>query len=158
MSAKENSSTITLHPSRGKHVALLLVCVALFAGGVWMIQSGRGLGWFPAVVFALGIPVFGLNLLPGAASLTLSPEGFSFTSLYRKHPLTPWDHVTRFGIAKVSLNSMLGWDYAPGHTPAGNAPSFAKKQTGYEAALPDTYGMRIQHLVNLMEEWRIRHS
>jgi hypothetical protein len=158
MSDHADAEKLVLHASKTKGLAFLALSVVLCAAGVWMVQSGRPLGWFPAVVFALGIPVFGINLLPSASKLTLTAEGFTLASLFRTQAITPWNHVLKFFPAVVGSNRTVGWDYVEAHRPAGRAPALSKSLSGCEAALPDTYGMSAQQLVYLMEDWRLRHA
>ncbi|HSI62820.1 MAG TPA: hypothetical protein VLE43_06865 [Candidatus Saccharimonadia bacterium] len=154
-----DAEKLVLHPTKAKGLGFLAISIVLCAGGIWMIQTGRPLGWFPAVVFALGIPVFGINLLPSASKLTLTPEGFAPTSLFRTQPVTPWSHVIQFVPAVVGGNSTVGWDYVEAHRPPGRAPAMSKSLNGCEAALPlERYGMTAQQLALLMEEWRLRHG
>jgi hypothetical protein len=153
-----DAEKLVLHSNKRKTLAFLAMCLLFCAGSVWMINVGKSIGWFPLVVFALGSVIFAVNLLPSASMLELTREGFICTTMFRRQKITPWNHVAHFGIAQVSLNRMLGWDYVPGHRPAGRAPDIAKAGTGYEAALPDRYGMKMQDLVYLMEDWRNRYG
>jgi hypothetical protein len=158
MSNHADAEKLVLHSTKGRTLAFLAMCLVFCAGSVWMIQDGRSIGWFPLVVFAIGSVVFAVNFLPSASKLVLTREGFTFTSLFREQKVTPWSHVAHFGIAHVSLNRMLGWDYVPEHRPAGKAPGLSKAASGFEAALPDSYGMKMQDLVSLMEDWRNRYG
>ena len=44
----------------------------------------------------------------------------------------------------------------PDYPATGRARAISKSLSGYEAALPDTYGMKPQELVELMESLRQR--
>jgi hypothetical protein len=158
MSDHTDAEKLVLHASKGKNLGLLAMSLVFCAASVWMLSIGKVIGWFPLIIFGLGAIVFGINLLPSAALLELTSEGFACTALFRKQKITPWNHVARFGVAHVSLNRMLGWDYVPEHRPAGKAPDIAKAGTGFEAALPDTYGLKLPELVALMEDWQRRHG
>jgi hypothetical protein len=158
MSDHADSEKLVLHAGKLRNLGFLALSLVFCAGSVWLLSRGKVIGWLPLVVFGLGVVLFAINLLPSASMLVLTRDGFAITAVFRKRELTPWSHVAHFGIAQVSLNRMLGWDYVPEHRPAGKAPDIAKAGTGFEAALPDTYGMKVQDLVYLMEDWRNRYG
>jgi len=130
-------------------------------------------GWFGAVLFvvlllvscltsayrrpwALGLPVFALQFHPKAAYLHLAADGFTFCSLFRAHTVR-WEYVREFAVIYVGPNRMVGWNFTPDYPATGRARAISKSLSGYEAALPDTYGMRPEELVGLMESIRQRY-
>jgi hypothetical protein len=146
----------TLRPSRTQAAVLFLLCLLFVIGGIWMVLDGKPMGYFCGGVFALGLPVFALQLHPKAAYLHLGPEAFTFCSLFRAHKVR-WEHVREFAVIYVGLNRMVAWNYVPEHPAIGGARAISKSLCGYEAALPDTYGMKPQELVELMESMRQRY-
>jgi hypothetical protein len=146
----------TLLPSRTKAAILLCVCLLFVLGGTWMVRDGQPMGYFCGGFFALGLPLFALQFHPKAAYLHLAPDGFTFCSLFRAHTVR-WEHVREFAIIYAGPNRMVAWNFSQGYSRAGGARAISKSLCGYEAALPDTYGMKPQELVKLMEELRQRH-
>lgn len=139
----------TLRPARWKTVLFLLVCLAFAGVGIAMIGDGRAVGYFCAIVFGLGAAVFAVQLHPRAAYLRLERDGFTFCSLFRAHQVR-WAHVEGFALIRVGPNRMIGWNFRAGHVPKGRTVGYASALSGYQAALPDTYGMKGEELVWLL--------
>lgn len=53
---------------------------------------------------------------------------------------------------------MVGWNYAPGSKAKGRMCGFTKAVSGYEAGLPDTYGLKLEQLVEALEILRRQHA
>ena len=140
---------ITLRPSRAKAALLFLVCTVFVAGGVLMVRDGKTMGYFCGGFFALGLPVFGIQFLPKAAYLHLAVDGFTFCSLFRRHSVQ-WAHVQNFAVIHVGPNRMVAWNFTPDYRATGRARGISKALSGYEAALPDTYGMKPQALADVL--------
>lgn len=143
----------TLPGSRKKAAMLFLVCLVFVMGGVWMVRSGEAEGYFVAGFFGLGLPVAALQFHPRAAYLELREDGFTFCGLFRAHSVR-WADVREFGVMDVSGNLMVGWNFTADYARSGRARVVAKTLTGYEAALPDSYGMKPRELADVMESLR----
>ena len=143
----------TLQGSRKKAAMLFVVCLVFVVGGVWMVRSGESEGYFVAGFFGLGLPVAVLQFHPKACYLRLEREGFTFCGLFRTLTVR-WAEVREFGVMDVFGNAMVGWNFTPEYARSGRARVVAKAMTGYEAALPETYGMRAEELAGLMEGLR----
>jgi hypothetical protein len=139
---------LTLKPSRTKSVMLLIVCIVFVAIGVWMIRDGESMGYLCAIFFGLGVPVFVINLHPRASYLKLDETGFIFCSLFRAHAVR-WADVEEFGIVSIRMNRMVAWNFFPGRA-SGGLRAMSKAISGFDAALPDTYGMGAPALADLM--------
>lgn len=142
----------TLRPSRVKWAGVFGLCLMFVLGGVWMVREGERAGYFVAGVFAIGLPVALLQFHPKAAYLKLTSEGFTYCGLFRTHTVR-WAQVMEFGIVRIH-NLMVAWNFTPDSARPGRTGSFIKSLYGYEAALPDTYGMKPQELLVLMESLR----
>jgi hypothetical protein len=152
----------TLFPSRKKAVVLFLISLLFVICGIWMIRQGQMMGYFCGGFFALGLPVFALQFHPKAAYLRLEPDGFTFCTLFRAHTVR-WATVREFAVIQVGPNRMVAWNFTPDYPASGSARSISKSLSGYEAALPDTYGLKPRELADLMESLRqsygnIRHT
>jgi len=135
---------------------LFFVCVLFVTIGILMVRDGQPMGYFVGGVFALGVPVAMLQFHPKAAYLHLTPEGFTFCSLFRPHTVL-WTHVREFAIISIGPNRMVAWNFTPDYPATGRTAALSKSLSGYEAALPDTYGMKAQELVGLLESLRQRY-
>jgi len=151
----ENLETKTLYPSRIKSVVLLSISVLLTYNGIMMINEGRPIGWPITILFLLGFVLFLMNLLPQASYLRLSKDGFEIKALFRSS-FTKWTDVAGFSARRLGFNKMVVFDYTEEYKELKGARKFAKSLTSAEAALPDTYGLGIKGLMELMNEWRLR--
>lgn len=143
----------TLHPNRTKMALLFLVCAAFVVIPVWMVRDGQSMGYLTGVFFALGLPVFAVQLLPNATYLQLRSDGFTFCSLFRAHTFQ-WRQVQTFAAIHVGVNPMVAWNFTADYVASGGMRRASKAFSGYEAALPDTYGMKAQELADLLNELR----
>jgi hypothetical protein len=144
---------MTLWPSRKQTSLLFVICLAFVVIGTLMVRDGKPMGYFCGGFFALGLPVFAIQFHPKAAYLHLTSDGFTFCSLFRAHTVQ-WAHVREFAVICVGPNQMVAWNFTPDYSATGRARAISKGLLGYEAALPNTYGMKPQELAELMESLR----
>jgi hypothetical protein len=135
---------------------LFFVCLLFVLGGIWMVRHGQPMAYFCGGFFALGLPVFALQFHPKAAYLRLADDGFTFCSLFRARSVR-WADVREFAVIHVGRNQMVAWNFTPDCPATGRAHAISKSLSGYDAALPDTYGMKPQALVEMMESLRQRY-
>lgn len=146
-----------LRPSRGKALLMLVIGVAFMASGVFMVREGRAWGWFVLIFFGLCTLIFITLLLPNAAYLRLSPEGFEIRSVFRSFR-NKWSDVASFHAGRVGLNPMVMIRFAPSYAPGRKARAVSAALTGGEGGLPDTYGRSAKDLAALLNEWRARYA
>ena len=149
------SLPLTLRPTRVRTALLLLTCLGFTALGVFMGRDGKWLGYLIGGLFGLGVPVFVLQLHPRAAYLLLNEEGFTYCSLFRAQAVL-WVDVEGFGVIAINAFRMVAWNFVPGHPSTGRARMLSQAVSGYEAALPDTYGLKPKELANLLNALRQR--
>jgi hypothetical protein len=142
-----------LRPRRWKVLGLLAVSGGFTAGGVWMLAAGEWEGWLVSGFFGLCFIVAAALLLPGSAYLRLGPEGFEVCSLFRARSYR-WADVEGFGVALVGGNRMVAFNFAPGFPGSVVARRLAVLLSGWEGALPDTYGMGAEELAALLNGYR----
>ncbi len=145
---------VTLYPNRARTALWLLLSLVFLAIGVLMVRDGKLAGYFVGGVFALGVLVFAINLHPQAAYLLLTEEGFTYCSLFRAHAV-PWAAVAGFAVivlptATVNKPRLVAWNFVPDYPSKGSARKISQALSGYEAALPDTYGLKYDELAELM--------
>lgn len=146
---------ITLRPSRLKLLLLLAVSSLFVIGGCWMVHDGLWFGYPVASFFALCSACFVVSFHPRASYLHLTPEGFTYCSLFRAHNVK-WVDVREFGVISVADRQMVAWNFTSGYTASASGRSLSKSLSGYEAALPNTYGLKPHDLAQLMETLRER--
>jgi hypothetical protein len=157
-------TTLLLRPSRRKFGLLVLAAGVLVAGGVSMIASHDRLttvvGWVAVIFFGLG-GIVSVAQLFMKSYLLLTPEGFAVRGLGRQY-MTAWSDVTGFSAIRPTsmypVSKMIVYNFAPGYSRMPGVRRLGRAISGYEAGLPDTYGMRPEDLAALMNEWRARHA
>jgi len=146
---------MTLRPSPLKMLGLLVISAVFVTMGIFMSGEEPVMGYLCAGFFGLCGVVAITALIPGSAFLLLERDGFTFSSLFRKHSYQ-WRDIARFGVTRISRNSMVCWEFSPSFTGPKRGAKFSKSLTGVEAALPDTYGKKADDLADLMNELRQR--
>ncbi len=142
------------YPKRWKQLIYLLLCVAFVGIGVTiLIKDGDPIAWACIAFFGLGVGVFGVQLFPGAAYLTLTQEGFEMCSLFKKH-FTPWKDVEAFGLGELGIRKMVLIKFAAHVRSMPVARELSAFVTnGWDGGLPDNYGLDYSELVALMNRY-----
>ena len=155
MHVTDDHSVIVLRASKAKAILLLLVCAAFAVGGGFMIADGQGAkGWFVALLFGLGVAVFAVQLIPGAAYLEITPHGFVLCSLFRRSPLFPWRDVSSFTVARLPPHGKKMVMCSPQSDASKALGKAFHAMFGASGGLPDTYGMKAEALADLMNTRR----
>ena len=151
---QDQMEEVTLYPNKAKHVRMLVGSLLFTAGGVWMVRAGEPMGHLAYVFFGLTSVTAMIQMLPGASYLKLRDDEFEFGRLFRKH-CVKWEVVERFGIWTVSNNSTVGWNYKE----RVEVSKFVKmnRRLGIDDCLADTYGMKEEKLLSLMNEYLLKH-
>jgi hypothetical protein len=154
----EAGAGVTLRASRRTTLLRLLGSSLFTLVGLGMLQRGRAEGWFVAAVFGICVVVFTVQVArPG--SLTLTASGLSYRNLGRSGSLA-WTDVAGFGVwalrGRPFASKMVGIVYTAAHRSSGPLSSFSRGVSGFDGALPDTYGYKAEELVTLLESWRSR--
>ena len=140
---------ILLRPKPTKWLAVALGSLAFVLIGIWMVRSRDMLGWLSIAFFGLCLAVSLICLLPKASYLRLTPDGFTMCSLFRAHTIR-WDDVEGFGVSRVFTNKMVMFNYVESYQRSPKLRSFNTELTGFEAAIPDSYGLRHEDLADLL--------
>src|SRR5262245_16647742 len=141
---------LVLRPGMLRMMLFALVSAGFAVGGAFMVRDGELFGWVPLVFFGLGAIVLTANLLPGAASLRLTPDGFTTTTLYRT-TFVSWSHVHVFCPVKISSKRMIGMEYTSEYRAHPRGRAFSRGLTGVEGAL-DSYGLDPERLAALLND------
>jgi hypothetical protein len=148
---------MTLRPNRLKYLLILIVCAGFVVGGTLNVAKNSLIGWSEILFFGSNAIVFGGLLLPGSAYLKLDPTGFTICSLFRAHTLG-WHEVDAFRVGTDRGRKLVVFDFSKLHQGQEFVRKFASTISGYEAGLPDTYGLSAEELAATMNEWRVRAS
>jgi hypothetical protein len=136
----------------------LAICLAFTAIGVLGVRTdGPVVGWLCLILFGLGSIVFLIQLLPGASYLRLSPDGFTYCSLFRTWPMIFWRDVSEFRAAYVSRGAAL----VVYDSNATSKPTLRKINRALVGATDgisaSAYGLKPEELAEVMNAWRSLH-
>jgi hypothetical protein len=156
------SLPFTIYPNKSKIIRLLFISCAFVGGGVLMICDRQMMGWLAVVFFGLGVPIFIIQLFPNSSFLTVSDEGIEFCSLFRKSKLK-WSDIAEFGVFSIrnhglTVRKIIGINFSATYTLASKGRAVAKALSGFEGALPDTYGLQAEELVELLSMYHFERA
>jgi hypothetical protein len=141
---------ITLLTSRRKWW-VLTTGASVVAIGLLAVSAGDTAATLIAACFGLFALVCAIMLLPGAGSLRLDPGGFEVSHLFRNKTYR-WSDVSEFGVVKFGdYGEVVAFKSAE---PLGMWDRMNAALIGGRAYLPDTYGMAVEQLEQLMTVWR----
>jgi len=99
-----------------------------------MVRSGERFGWLGTVFFGLCLSVSLICLLPKASFLRMTPEVF-------------------FGVGRV-FTRMVMFNYVESYPRSHKLQSLNTALTGFEAAIPDSYGLAHEDLADLLNRYK----
>ena len=149
-------SELTLHTSKAKSLLLLLASLV----GVFVAQDGELMGHVAYAFFGLCSVAYMVQLTTGGGYLKLRDDEFEFVFGFGRKQCVKWDDVGSFGVAVVRNLSryyvpptrLVGWNYKQGVDVSKFGRATSKTLSGREACLPDTYGMKMEELLSLLNE------
>ncbi|WKZ56900.1 MAG: hypothetical protein QY326_09215 [Bdellovibrionota bacterium] len=146
-------------PSRKKWFMMLLISAAFTAIGVMMILDQKLAGLFVTAFFGLATLVSLVSLLPGSGYLKLSPEGFMVSSLYRRKQFR-WSDIKEFGSCVLPRGGgiVVGFNFTPEFRSQRIARRISAKLTDWEGCLPENFGVSLDELLLVLQEWHRRYS
>lgn len=148
---------LTLRPSPKRWLLMVGLSAVFVVVGTRIVDTSPVTGWLAIGFFGLCVAVGIVNMLPGASHLRLDDAGFEMRSLFRPHRVG-WHEVAAFGVAQIALNRIVGWNFAAGHSGHERIRKLNTGLSGFEAALPDTYGRRADALADLLNAWRMART
>ncbi len=147
----------SLHSSRRRTVALLMISLLFTAAGAAMIAAKQPFGWLALGFGGLGLAVLGF-ILVRPNRLELSAEGFTTVTLGRRWSVA-WRDCGEFRTWKDTFYfgspTLVVFDCrAP--VAGGRALKLAAEAlTTANASLPETYGMAASELADLLNQYRL---
>jgi hypothetical protein len=163
---------IVLVPSKKKQALMLLVATLFVLAGIFIVSktdaSDVWIGYVCIVFFGLGGVVFAAQLLPGSSFLKIRRDGFEFRALWRGTAFR-WSDVQEFGVAEFTLyhggipqkHRMVGFRFSPSSARRDAHPRLHRLNqalVGYDAALPDNYGMKHDELASLLNQKKMEYA
>jgi hypothetical protein len=151
------NGTRILRPNSIKTLGLLAVCAIFAAGGLWIVAQGAAIGWLVVIFFGLGVLVSAVRLLPSSAYLRIDSQGFTLCSLFRTYSFR-WDDVQGFVVAWNGQFRLVAFNFAPGYQRASIGNKISAGISGFDAALPNSYGMSLADLAALLNDYKQRYG
>jgi hypothetical protein len=155
------STTLEIYrPSKKKWTWVLLACVVFVVIGCAVTRSSgardRLFALAGVLFFGVGGLVALLQFVPNSSFLQVGPDGLTIRVMWRT-TFYCWSDIEGFGVAS-SFHRSVGLNFST--TYAGGARKLRdllRRLTGFEGALPDTYGRDCaelaEHLNCLREEY-----
>ncbi len=152
-----NKPFVKLKPS--KKEALLLGFISSFfviAGYYFGIKDGKWMGYFCSIFFSLGIIVSIFMLLPNCMGLLIYEDHMILLNLFKKSKIE-FKNIEEFFVVKQSVNGMttnklVGFNFKSEYKEMNFGRKAAKLIADCEAALPNTYGMKAEELVEILNK------
>lgn len=132
----------TLYPRRLKWVRVALGS-SVFVIGAWWVPEPL-LHWAMISFFGLGVLISLLQLVPGSSYLRVSAKGMEFCTLFRPH-VARWETLATFGVYRQGGTDFVGYNLND-QGPRTGARRASLDLVGFEAGLPDTYGVAAPEL------------
>lgn len=118
-----------------------------------MLREVVWLGWLSIGFFGLCLLVSMVLMLPNASCLELNSAGFTMCSLFRAHTIL-WVDVSTFGVGRIMGNKMVMFNFVDSYQGSSKLRTFNTGVTGFEAGLPDSYGLKHDELAELMNKFK----
>ena len=153
----DDQRSLLLRPDKGRILWFVIPSIVLLSLGVALIwRGGSFLAGLLAGFFGICSAVFILQLIPSAAYLQLSPEGFVVRSLFRTGPPIAWKEACDFRVSSYWGAQIVVFDEVGASEP--HPKRLTRSILGGEVGPPETYGRTPQELANLMNSWRARYT
>ncbi len=149
----QTNQPILLRPKPTKWLVVALGSLAFVLTGIWMVRSREMFGWLGIVFFGLCLSVSLICMLPNASYLRLTSDGFTICSLFRAQTIR-WNDVTGFGVGRILTNKIVMFNYVESYQRSPELRSFNTELTGFEAAIPDSYGLTHEDLADLLNRYK----
>jgi hypothetical protein len=128
---------------------LFLVCALSWLAEFSWFETARQWGSFCGGFFALGLPGFGVQFTRRLPIFISLPMALPFQPLSAPHTRPSYgarQELCRY-LEVGPATRMVAWNFTPDN-PAMVGARYLQSSSGYEAALPDTYGMKPQQLAD----------
>ena len=141
-----------LKPTPGRWIAVVVIAALFVAIGLYLITTrGSWIGWLSVSFFGFVLAVALAQLSGLGSQLTLDADTFELSNFGRK-TIERWDEVQGFQAFRQSYNTLIGYDRVRDQGTRMGAMNRA--MGGRTAALPDTFGLEPDALVDLLEAYR----
>lgn len=133
----------------------LAIGLALTAGGFRLLSDGGAIAWFAFVFFGLCSLVAVVQLFARGNHLRLDQKGFTVATLFVTRSYQ-WSEVDRFFVGYSGAADCVAFDLSPASGRRSLNQWLTRRFLGYDDALPQTYGLAPERLVDVMNGWKTR--
>lgn len=145
-------SRCVLTPGRNKWLGVAVIAAVFVAIGIFLLlDRGSWIGWLSLAFFGLVLVVSLAQILGHGSRLTLDADTFEISNFGRR-ATERWDEVAGFLAYKQHKIDMVGYDRLRDMN--SRIGDLNRKMSGRTAALPDTFDMKVDDLVALLESYR----
>ena len=150
--------TLTLHPSRRKAIAWLALGLGFGAFFGWIGHDSTTwpddwVFWLFTAFLSMGGILACTMLLHPKFFLQLTRRGFVISTPFRQKEYA-WQKVAKFGVTYSLYGAWVRFCIVPDQWTFLSREQFYSVLSGYDAGLPDTYGMKAEALAELMNDWQ----
>jgi hypothetical protein len=147
--------TLRLKPGRAKWLGVFAISAAFVAIAVWLGPGDPvlfyGCGGFFLVCALVALP----QMIGVGASLTLDRKGFECRTLFKSFR-REWRDCSEFAPRRIFLNTFVAFETRQDIANHPNLSELNRQLVGASGALPDTFGLPLDELTDLMNAFRAR--
>jgi hypothetical protein len=152
-----DAGVVVLDSSRGRRIWLLIASLILLLAGIVIVALNETtfVGWLGVAAFGGGVWLLVVELFR-PDRLTLTRDKFTYRSGGRGKSI-PWADVAEFGVSEVRIQGGVVRQVGirlNGQTSLLRRQMVSGITGAYDVLLPDTYGLHVYDLAELMETWR----
>lgn len=152
------SETLTLQPNRRTRWIFVIAFFIAIPCTTFLALADIWGAWIFIPIFILGMILALVDLLvPNASYLRLTSEGFTIRTTFRDQ-FYRWSDIESFGTVKTRRSNYVTFTFVPTFSRQTWSQKLTRNTVGYDGNLPETYGMELQELADLMNKWKTRAS
>ncbi len=148
----DQSAPRILTPKKTRYIVLACIFGPLALLGLLLVIGELWYGWLFFAVFGIAMVACILSTIPAMVHLRLDAGGFAMRSM-GKRKRWRWDEVEPFFADYLDRSEVVAFNYADREN-RGLIVHAAGKIRGYDEFLPESYGMSVKELVDLLNQWR----
>ncbi len=146
---------MTLKPDRLRWLLIFLISAGFVAIATWIGPSDPALFYGAGGFFLLCALVAATQMIGIGSSLTLDREGFTCRTLLRTFR-RKWVDCSPFITTRTPGQAMAGFSTSEDERSHPRLSGASRAIIGASAALPETYGLALDELVDLLNRFRAR--
>lgn len=135
----------------------ILVCLIFTIIGAGMIASNAAHGWWVFICSGFGVVVLLTASAATRNQLTLSDSGVSIKTMGRESHIR-WKDVESFHLGNINGNKVICVYFDKTYLKQKVSRGISTTVSNEEAVIPGNYGMKVEELCALLNEWLDRYK